>query len=222
MGNSKQLAFTFAAEPSFSEGNFYVSDCNREAQAWVDRWPEWLGYGLILTGPHGSGKTHLAHIWRQKAQALFLPAALLTDDFSPAMIGQAARVIVDDAHTAESPAALFHLLNWLREHGGAILLTGNAPAASWPFALPDLRSRLLALPAAALHAPDDALLLALLTKLFADQQLSVSAAVLEYLVRHMERSFESASRLVARLDALALAHGRSLTLPLARQVMENL
>ncbi len=219
---NRQLALPFAQSPSLSEGSFFVSDCNREAHAWVSRWPEWLSYGLILTGPQGAGKTHLAHIWRAKANARLLASAELNARFDPASLGANPRVAVEGADTAPDAGALFHLLNWVREHGGFVLLTARENAKTWPFLLPDLRSRLAALPASAVQAPDDAVLKAVLMKLLADRQLAVSAPVLDFLTRQMERSFESAGKLAAALDETSLSENRELTLPFARKVLENL
>jgi chromosomal replication initiation ATPase DnaA len=85
--------------------------------------------------------------------------------------------------------------------------------------LPDLRSRLLAAPSVAIGAPDDALLGAVLAKLFTDRQLQVSPEVIEWLLRRIERSFAGARGAVARLDAAALALKRPVTVLLAREVL---
>jgi chromosomal replication initiation ATPase DnaA len=209
--------------PSLGENSFFVSDCNREAHAWLSRWPEWMSYGFVLTGPEGSGKTHLAHIWRNRAKAQMLaPSHLNADFFAPEMLGPAPRIVVDGAEAVPDARALFHLLNWVREQGGFVLLTARAAAPAWPLALPDLRSRLAALPAATVQAPDDAALKAVLVKHLADRQLSAPPPVVEYLARHMERSYLRAGQLAALLDETSLSENREITLPLARKVLGNL
>lgn len=218
----RQLAFRFTPEPALDAANFFVSACNHEAHAWVTRWPEWPAHGLIITGPEGAGKTHLTHIWRARAQALLLAPALLDAAFTPDVLGGAAHVAVDGADGAPSPQALFHLLNWVREHSGSLLLTSALPVKAWPFTLADLRSRLAALPASSLGAPDDTLLAALLMKQFSDRQLCVNAAAVDYLVRHMDRSFAGVAATVAALDDAALLQGRAITPALARHVLEAL
>jgi chromosomal replication initiation ATPase DnaA len=115
--------------------------------------------------------------------------------------------------------ALFHLLNWVAQEGGSLLVCARVPPARWPVSLPDLRSRLAALPAVEIGAPDEPLLAALLVKLFADRQLAVPAEVVQFLVSRMERSCEAAGRLVAAIDAAALAAHRRVTIPLVQAVL---
>jgi chromosomal replication initiation ATPase DnaA len=216
---NKQLAFPFAAPPAFGLDAYFVSGCNREAHDFIMRWPEWLSYGLVLTGPSGSGKTHLAHIWQTRAKGLFFPAAMLDEGFDPVLIGTTRAVVVDNAEAAPNPNALFHLMNWVKEQGGTLLLTSRESPKHWPFTLPDLRSRLLALPNPALTLPDDELITALLTKQFADRQIAVAAPVLSYLATHAERSFPAITTMVSTLDQAALEERRSISLPLAKRVL---
>ena len=136
----------------------------------------------------------------------------------PALLAGAAAAVLDDAErAAEEP--LLHLYNVLAERRGHLLIVARDPPARWAIALPDLRSRLVAAPAVALAAPDEALIGALLVKLFADRQLAVGEEVLAYLALHLERSFAAVQRAVALLDATALAEHRPVTVPLARRVL---
>jgi chromosomal replication initiation ATPase DnaA len=115
-----------------------------------------------------------------------------------------------------------HLYNVAAEAGGQLLITAATPPARWSLSLADLRSRLVAAPAVAIGPPDDGLIAALLIKLFDDRQLRVSDGVVEFLLARMERSFEAARRLVTALDEAALANRRNITVPLARQVLDDL
>jgi chromosomal replication initiation ATPase DnaA len=101
-------------------------------------------------------------------------------------------------------------------------MTARRPVGAWTLRLPDLASRLRAAPAVAIGPPDDALLGAVLLKLFADRQLVVSEAVIEYLVRHMERSFGAAQAIVGGLDAASLRQQRPITVALARALLERI
>src|SRR5262249_20691012 len=142
----------------------------------------------------------------------------LATEVVPQLLGRARACVVDDADRAGAEP-LLHLYNLIAERRGGMLLTAREPPARWPSLLPDLRSRLVAAPVVAVEAPDDALLAALMVKLFADRQLAVSEEVVLFLLRHMERSFEAARRLVAELDAAALRDRRGITVPLARAVL---
>lgn len=214
----RQLPLDLPHRPALGGGDFLVAPCNAEAVAWLDRWPDWPAPALALHGPGGCGKTHLGHVWQVRSGAIFIDAPELAVDRLPMLVSASGAVILDGAERAEE-RALLHLYNLVAERGGHVLLIANEPPARWATALADLRSRLLAAPAVAVAAPDEALLGALLVKLFADRQLAVGADVIAYLLPRLERSFEAARQAVARLDAAALAAHRRITVPLVRQVL---
>ncbi|PJI43339.1 DnaA/Hda family protein [Ferrovibrio sp.] len=174
---------------------------------------------LALYGPPGSGKTHLARIWTANHAARLIGPA----DLSSAAVDQLAQqpLAVDDADRTADPVALFHLVNLMRERRHALLLTGSAAPAHWSYTLPDLMSRLKAMPAERIAEPDDTLLSAVLVKLFADRQLQVSEDVVKYLAARIERSCRAAREWVAVLDAAALAENRAVTVALARRLLEE-
>ncbi len=214
---TRQIPFVFEPRPSLGDEDFLVAPCNAEAVAWIDRWPDWPGPALVVTGPAHSGKSHLASVWAAKSGARFLSVGTLGDEDGTGPF------ILDDAETlAGNPAAeqgLFHLLNRLSTFRGRLLLAAGHPPARWPVCLADLSSRLGALPIAPIRQPDDALLATLLVKLFADRQIAIDPAVIRFMAARMERSFGAASALVARLDAAALAENRAVTIPLVRSVL---
>jgi chromosomal replication initiation ATPase DnaA len=213
-----QLPLDFPHRPALGREDFLVAPANTEAVAWLDRWPQWPGPALVLAGAAGSGKTHLAHVFAERSGALMLTPALLEATPLPDLIG-AARAAVVEAAEAAHEETLLHLYNMLAERRGHLLLLARDAPARWGIALADLRSRLLAAPVAWLAPPDDALLAAVLVKLFADRQIQVAAEVVEFLVPRIERSFAGAARAVAALDRAALAAKRRITVPLARDVL---
>ena len=216
-----QLPLDLAHRPALGRDDFLVAPANAEAVAWLDRWPHWPAPALVLTGPAGSGKSHLAQVFAARSEAPVLAGPDLSVPRLPELLGDARAAIVEDAQSAPE-AALFHLYNLLAERRGHLLLPAREPPARWAIVLADLRSRLLAAPVVALQPPDDALLAALLVKLFADRQVAVGAEVLAYLVPRLERSFDAAARVVAALDRAALAAHRPVTVPLAREVLAAL
>lgn len=204
-----QLAFALPVSEAFRRDDFYQSPANAAALAATETAPR-----LMLIGPPGSGKTHLAHIWARQHNALQLPPETLADHLPPTT----AAVTVDNAQNAD-PASLFHLYNLLTPHG-KLLLTAPLPPRDWA-TLPDLLSRLQTLPVARLNAPDDALLTAVLVKLLADRQLTVPPNLIPYLTSRMERSIAAARALVAALDAHSLAAARPITRALAAEVLDS-
>ncbi|MBP2298344.1 HdaA/DnaA family protein [Azospirillum picis] len=206
--------------------DFLVAPSNADAVAWLDRWPSWPAPALTVYGPAGCGKTHLAQVWRARSRAVLANGAALDSADLPALLAPANAVVVDMADAvAGRPAreeALFHLYNLAREQQGHLLLLSRRAPARWRVRLADLRSRIKGAPAVEVQPPDDALLAAVLVKLFADRQLRPGMEVITYLLARMERSLDFARRLVAALDHASLAAHRGVTVPLAREVLVEL
>ena len=222
---ANQLTLDLALPPpTYAREDFVVAAGNREALAWLDRWPDWPAPALALSGPPGSGKTHLAHLWAARASAVLVEGSDLKAKSVPdlvAMAAASAAIVIEHAEHA-SERALFHHYNLMRERRGHLLLVSQAPPAHWHITLPDLASRLRAAPAVAVAPPDDELLGSIILKQLADRQLHAGAGVVHYLVSRMERSGEAARRVVAALDRRALAEGREIDRRLAADVLEEL
>jgi chromosomal replication initiation ATPase DnaA len=215
----RQLALALCHAESFAREDFLSGPSNAVALALVDAWPDWSHRTVMLIGPEGSGKSHLAAIWAQAAGARLIAARALEEASVPAALATGALVVEDLAAGSFEERALFHLLNLAREQEAFVMLTARTPPT--PLAIPDLSSRLKALPVAAIAPPDDGLLRAVLLKLFSDRQLAVDEALLGYVGTRIERSFAAARALVALLDAEAMRRKRPLTRALASEILRT-
>jgi chromosomal replication initiation ATPase DnaA len=217
----EQLVFELPHRTAMDLEDFLVSESNAAAVALVDRWPDWPIGAAVLVGPNGSGKTHLANVWLKRAGGTQFEASAISREAVPA-IASAGALLIEDVQKITDEAALFHLLNLVREQRLQILLTTDTVPGDLAIALPDLRSRLKALPLATIEPPDDALLRAVLVKLFADRQLSVEPHLLDYVLVRMERSMFAAERFVAEADRRALVLQRRVTRSIAAATLDAL
>jgi chromosomal replication initiation ATPase DnaA len=217
-----QLPLDLRLEPQYDAANFLVSPSNEVAYEAVSQWPDWPDRLLLLVGPEGCGKTHLAHVWAGLSGAALVPGARL-GDHAPDQLAALPALVIEDIDAAPfDEARLFHLVNMARENGMGLLFTAHRRPDLWHLRTPDLLSRLRLAPVAEISAPDDALLRALLVKLFIDRGLMVDTSVIDYLVVRIERSFAGARRIVEALDREALALGRRLTRAVALRVLEQI
>ena len=227
MSGARQLVFDLGQRPALGRGDFLVAPSNEVAVALIDRWPDWQMPVAVLWGPAGSGKSHLAEVWHRASGARTIDLAVLTEQDLSRIGTEDVPVLIEDVDRvlAQAPGLgqlLFHLHNLLREGGRALLMTGRRPPHVWPVSLADLRSRLGAALAVELGPPDDSLIYGVLVKLFADRQLHVEPEVLNYVLLRMERSFDAARALVARVDQLALESRRDITVGLVRDALAEL
>jgi chromosomal replication initiation ATPase DnaA len=219
-----QLAFDLDPAENFSHDDFIRGAGNAAALDLVESWPNWPARTVAIVGPEGSGKSHLAAIWAAASGARRLASRALDESAVPAALATGALALecgpADAAGAADlDERALFHLLNLVKEQQAFLLLTARTAPAAWPIVLPDLASRLRAVPVVTLAAPDDLMLRAVLVKLFADRQVAVDEALVSYLMVRIERSFAAARSIVAMLDREALRRQRPVTRALASEIL---
>lgn len=221
MRRPAQLALSLPHPAEYGRDSFVAGASNAAALRAIDSWPDWASPVAVLTGPAGSGKTHLAHIWADRSGARLLASEAMDAETVPSLAPGEALVVDDIAAGAVPERALFHLINAAKELGASLLITSRRRVGDWQIGLPDLRSRLRMATPLVLDAPDEELLRKVLVKLFADRQLIVDRAVLDYLLVRMERSLGEAASLVEALDREALASGRSITRTIAARVLSG-
>jgi chromosomal replication initiation ATPase DnaA len=215
----RQLALALDHAESHAREDFLPGSCNEAALKLIESWPDWPAKAAALVGPEGSGKSHLASIWAATAGARAISGRALVENVLLAALATGA-LVVEEAAAADE-RALFHLINLAREQDAFLLFTARSVPSIWPVAIPDLASRLRALPVIALQPPDDAVLRGIILKLAADRQLGLDESVVRYLSAHIERSFAAARAAVIALDNEALRQGRAPTRALAAEMFRD-
>ena len=217
----RQLALALPHAERLTRDDFLEGPANEAGLALIDSWPDWPNRIMLLVGPEGSGKSHLAAIWAELSGARSTSAYALTADAVPGALATGALVVDDLKPQGFDERALFHLLNLARQDEACVLMTARIPPSAFEVELRDLRSRLRAVPVVTLLPPDDLLLRALIVKFCADRQLVVDESVVSYLTSRIERSYTAARQAIELLDTEALRLGRPVTRALAAELLRN-
>lgn len=217
----RQLALALPHEERLTRDDFLEGPANEAALALIDRWPDWPNRVMLLVGPEGAGKSHLAAIWAELAGARSTAAHALTADTVPTALATGALVVEDLKPSDFDERAMFHLLNLARQDDAFVLITARVPPSAFEIELRDLRSRLRAAPTVVLLPPDDQLFRGLIVKFCADRQMSVDEPLVSYLTSRIERSYAAVRQAVELLDTEALRLGRPVTRALAAELLRD-
>ena len=217
----RQLALALPHAESLTRDNFLEGPANEAGLALIESWPDWPNRIMLLVGPEGSGKSHLAAIWAEQAGARSISAHALTPLAVPGALATGALVVEDLKPGDFDERAMFHLMNLAREDQASVLMTARLAPSAFEVELRDLRSRLRAVPTVPLLPPYDLLFRSLIVKFCADRQLSIDETVVSYLTSRIERSYAAARQAVELLDSEALRLGRPLTRALAAELFRD-
>lgn len=215
----RQLPLLLPHQERLTREDFLEGNGNAQALAMIETWPHWPVPTLVVSGPAGAGKSHLAAIWSAMSGARVVAARALAVADVPRALATGAVVIEDLEPGKFDERALFHLLNLARQDAAFVLLTAQDSPANWHLSVRDLASRLRAVPVVALAPPDDMMLRALIVKLCADRQIAADEALVRYLSSRIERSFSAVRDVVTRLDRESLARQRPVSRMLASEVL---
>lgn len=217
----RQLTLALPHEEKLTRDDFLEGPANEQALALVDRWPDWPNRIMLVVGPEGSGKSHLAAIWAEQAGARSTTALALTAETVPAALVTGALVVEDLRPGDFDERAMFHLMNLARQDDAFVLMTARVSPSAFEVELRDLRSRLRAVPTVTLQPPDDQLFRGLIVKFCADRQMTVDEPLVSYLSNRIERSYTAVRQAVELLDIEALRLGRPVTRALAAELLRD-
>ncbi len=227
---TKQYKLQFSPNTYLGEDDFLVTSCNDTAYNIIKMWPYWPHFAINIYGPKSSGKTHLAHIWAERVQKSlprpidipFIEAPHINMKNVNKLAHENKYLVIENMTAEINEEAFFHLYNFFNIPEHFILFTSELPLTKLPIKLPDLHSRLKAIPGIEILQPDDIMLTALIAKLFNDRQIIISQDILDYILNHTERSFDFVRRLVAEIDDISWTYGRAVTISIVKEAFNTL
>jgi chromosomal replication initiation ATPase DnaA len=184
----------------FAPENYLQSPQNEAARTALETWTTWPGGVMALVGEAGAGKSHLGNMWAARANAPLLEGSQLDLDAVERLCEAGPiRAMIEQADQCDQ-TALFALLTRLENAGGAVLLIAQTPPAVWPFALPDLRSRLASVSVTSLRAPEPEILARLIVRQSAARGYKIDEAASSYLAQRIPRTFAATRDIVLCMD----------------------
>ncbi len=219
----QQEIFSFNKTEHLNWNDFIESDENREALSYLMQWPNWGRNVLVIFGESGCGKTHLAGLWAQSANAVYVlresfnhPPRELFDAECNFVIDNFDDIISDDEYFDW----LFHFLNILNEKDRFLLILSKVRPSLWNISLNDLRSRLLSYPSAEIENPRDELLFNIAKKISRDLGVYISDEALIYLLNVIDRNVATLATTLKTLDKFSMLHKKAITVAFIKKYLQ--
>lgn len=214
----QQLCLEFPISAKYEIEDYYVSEDNHKIIEFIKKWPNWgeekYSKILILYGEEGCGKSHLVHIWQKISNAKFLSKETYSNPYS--YIEKS--FVLENIENLDQEM-LMHLINVVEEKQQYLLMTSRVMPINLKFTLPDLSSRIRAIPFFTINTPSNELFKAVLYKHLSDRNLQVNMVAIDYIIPRIERSFTKLIRFVNKLEAASRISKKPITIPLIKAII---
>ena len=216
--SENQLFIKFENIKDYKKENFFVSTSNLEAFEILNNWPKWIKKFINLYGEKYSGKSHLAKIFESKSTCLNISEKNFTEEILIRFKTKQS-LIIEDYQNNISENLLYSLINIVEQENKYLLITSEKPINEFNYKLNDLVSRLNNFLNIKLGAPDDELIYALIVKNFSDRQITIDKKLIDYIIKRIDRSYESIFIFISKVDQLSLKKGKPINLEVIKKVL---
>ncbi len=216
-----QLTFKFPFKTKYYEQDFYVSSNNFSAYRLIESWPNWPGKWVNIFGPKGCGKTHLSNILKKKINSVKIVQAKDIDNEKAFILENLDCLIIDNFDQNVDEKLLYSILNHSKQQNIYILINSHLPLKDLKYELQDLHSRAKSFVNLGIELPTDDLLRVIISKSFSEKQIEITPKISEYIIKHIERSYEKVFKFIKEIDDLSLSSGKSININLIKKVLTN-
>ena len=214
-----QLIFNFPFTTNYFEEDFFVSSSNFEAYKLIETWPKWPSRNINIYGPTGCGKSHLASILKKKINSFFINASDISNN-SLALIKLKECLIIDNYENNIEENLLYTIINQTHQSNQYVIINSDQPISSLEIKLEDLKSRLSSFSKITIDLPTDDLIKVVLTKNFSDKQIQIDNKLIDFILKHINRSYEEIFNFIKKIDELSLSTGKSININLIKKVLK--
>lgn len=215
-----QLIFNFPFTTNYFEEDFFVSSSNFEAYKLIETWPKWPSRNINISGPTGCGKSHLANILKKKINSFFINASDISNN-SLALIKLKECLIIDNYENNIEENLLYTIINQTHQSNQYVIINSDQPISSLEIKLEDLKSRLSSFSKITIDLPTDDLIKVVLTKNFSDKQIQIDNKLIDFILKHINRSYEDIFNFIKKIDELSLSTGKSININLIKKVLKQ-
>ncbi len=220
--NSKQEILKFHYKKNFLYKDLYKNSCNEIAINLIESWPKWSVDNRIICiyGPSGSGKSHIANIWKEKVNAIIYEGINhLTLDHIYSISNPLIFENLNSNHNWPEEL-LFEFFNEIKSSKNFLLITCNDNPLKFSWKLKDLISRISSFTNIEIKLPNDELIKKILVKQFSDRQLSLDKQFIDYISQRIERSYLAINNVVDIIDQLTLKYKKPVNYNLIKEALK--